>query len=125
MTMDLFKLTSPGVTEHLSTMFLTEQTILDKFWSWCHQCDVAYVFCILFIMDFQDYNEVISTPLMNLLNQYMAISLTTVLKYQTFVNKWRSNIDVESCNWTWQVLELLMPLPLLVQIKQSCDILPK
>jgi predicted small integral membrane protein len=34
------------------------------------------------------------------------VSLGAVLQYQAFVNEWHSDIDVESCYWALQVLEL-------------------
>ena len=48
-----------------------------------------------------------------------------MLQYQAFVNEWRSDIDVERCNWALQVLELSTIPTLLVEIKQLLDILPK
>ena len=62
---------------------------------------------------------------MDLLTQYKTVPLGAVLKYQAFVNEWRSDIDVESCDWALQVLELSTVPTLLVQIKQTFDILPK
>mgnify|MGYP006221336775 CR=1 FL=1 len=40
------------------------------------------------------------------------------------MNKWLTDIDVESCGWALQVLELSTTPTLVVQIKQLFDILP-
>jgi hypothetical protein len=124
-TMDFSRLVSHGSSEDLGTMVLAQQTMLDKFHSWCHQVDVAYIFHIPSLSEFHDHRAVASSPCADLLTDYKTIPLGAVLRYQAFVNEWRSDVDVESCDWALQVLKLSTAPTLLVQIKQSFDILPK
>jgi hypothetical protein len=119
------KIVSHRALEDLGTMVLAQQTILDKFCSWCQQVDVAYIFRITSLSEFHDHRAVASASTVDLLTHYKAIPLGAVLKYQAFVNEWQSDIDVESCDWALQVLELSTVPTLLVQIKQSFEILPK
>jgi hypothetical protein len=123
--MDFSKLVSRGASEDLGTMVLAQQTMLDKFRSWCQQVDVAYIFRISSLSEFYDHEAVASASRVDLLTRYKTVPLGAVLKYQAFVNEWRSDIDVESCDWALQVLELSTVPTLLVQIKQTFDILPK
>ena len=122
--MDFSKLTHFAGSEDLGTMVLAQQTMLDKFRTWCQQVDVAYIFQVPSVSDFQDHRAVATSSRISLLTHYKAISLATVLKYQAFVNQWLSDVDVESCDWALQVIELSAVPSLLVQIKQSFDILP-
>jgi hypothetical protein len=123
--MDFSRLITHNSSEDLGTMVLAQQTMLDKFRSWCQQVDVAYIFRVPSLSDFQDHQAVASAPRVDLLTSYKTIPLWAVLQYQSFVNEWRSDVDVESCDWALQVLELSIVPTLLVQIKQSFDILPK
>jgi hypothetical protein len=123
--MDFSKLVSHGASEDLGTMVLAQQTMMDKFRAWCLQVDVAYIFLVPSLSEFQDHQAVASAPRVDLLTQYKTVPLGAVLKYQAFINEWRSDVDVESCDWALQVLELSTAPTLLVQIKQSFDILPK
>ena len=123
--MDFSKLVTHGATEDLDTMVLAQQTMLDKFRTWCQQVDVAYIFQVPSVSDFQDHRAVASSPRTNLLTEYKTIPLGAVLHYQAFVNEWRSDVDVESCDWALQVLKLSTVPTLLVQIKQSFNMLPK
>jgi len=123
--MDFSKLVSHGASEDLGTMVLAQQTMMDKFRSWCQTVDVAYIFRVPSLSEFHDHQAVASAPRVDLLTQYKAVPLGAVLQYQAFVNKWRSDVDVESCDWALQVLELSTVPTLLVQIKQSYDILPQ
>ena len=113
--MDFSKLVTHGATEDLGMMVLAQQTMLDTFRSWCQQVDVAYILNIPITSDFHDHMAVVSSPHLDLFPQYMAISLGAVLNYQGFVNEWRSNVDVESCDWVLQVLEPSTVPTLLVQ----------
>ena len=80
-------------------MVLAQQTMMDKFRSWCHQVDVAYIFHIPSLSEFHDHRAVGSSPRVDLLTQYKTIPLGVVLQYQAFVDEWQSDIDVESCDW--------------------------
>jgi hypothetical protein len=122
--MDFSKLAHHAVSEDLGTMALAQQTMLDKFRTWCQQVDVAYIFQVPSVSDFHDHRAVSSSPRVNLLTHYKALPLVSVLRCQAFINEWRSDIDVESCDWALQVIELSTTPTLLVQIKQSFDILP-
>jgi hypothetical protein len=122
--MDFLKLTQFAGSEGLGTMVLAQQTMLDKFRTWCQQVDVAYVFQVPSVSNFHDHKAVAASPRISLLTHYKVISLATVLKYQALVNQWLSDVDVESCDWALQVIELSTVPTLLVQIKQSFDILP-
>ena len=124
LSMDFSKLVSNGASDDLGTMVLAQQTMLDKCRSWCQQVDVVYIFRIPSLSEFHDHKAVASASRVDLLTQYKTIPLGAVLKYQAFVNEWRSDIDVESCDWALQVLELSTAHTLLVQIIQSFDILP-
>ena len=68
--------------------------------------DVAYIFHIPSLSEFHDHRTVASSPCVDLLTQHKTIPLGAVLQYHTFVNEWRCGIDVESCDWALQVLEL-------------------
>ena len=114
--MDFSKLTHFAGSEDLGTMVLAQQTMLDKFRTWCQQVDVAYIFQVPSVSDFQDHRAVATSSRISLLTHYKAISLATVLKYQAFVNKWLSDVDVESCDWALQVIELSAVPSLLVQM---------
>jgi hypothetical protein len=72
---------------------------------------VAYIFHVPSLSEFHDHRAVAGAPRVDLLTQYKAVPLGAVLQYQAFVNEWRSDIDVESCEWALQVLELLPYLP--------------
>ena len=89
------------------------------------QVDVEYIFCIPSLSEFHDHRAVACAPRVDLLTFYKTILLGAVLRYQAIVNEWRSDVDVESCDWALQVLELSTVPTLLVQIKQSFDILPQ
>ena len=68
--------------------------------------------------DFNEHRAVSSSPCVNLLTHYKTLTLALVLKHQAYINEWRSDIDVVSCNWALQVLELSTSPTLLVQIKE-------
>jgi hypothetical protein len=122
-TMDFSRENHDG-SEDLGTMVLAQQTMLDRFRTWCQQVDVAYIFQVPSVSDFHDHRAVASSPRISLLTNYKALPLSTVLRYQAFINLWLSDVDVESCDWALQAVELSTVLTLLVQIKQSFDILP-
>ena len=122
--MDFSKITNHDGSEDLGTMVLAQQTMLDRFRTWCQQVDVAYIFQVPSVSDFHDHGAVASSPRISLLTNYKALPFSTVLRYQAFVNLWLSDVDVESCDWALQVIELSTVPTLLVQIKQSFDLLP-
>ena len=119
--MDFSKLVSHGSSKDLGTMVLAQQTMLDKFCLWCHRVDVAYIFHIPSLSEFQDHRAVASSPRTNLLTEYKTIPLGAVLRYQAFVNEWRSDVDVESCDWALQVLELSTSPTCLLYTSDAAD----
>jgi hypothetical protein len=122
--MDFSKLALHDTSGDLGTMVLTQQKMLDKFRTWCQQVDVAYIFQVPSVHDFHNHQTVASSLRINLLAHYKALSLASVLKYQAYINEWQSDVNAESCDWALQVIELSTTPTLLVQIKQSFDILP-
>jgi hypothetical protein len=79
--MDFSKLTHLAGSKDLGTMVLAQQTMLVKFWTWCHQVDVTYIFQVPSISGFHNHGAVASAPCVSLLTHYKALPLITVLKY--------------------------------------------
>ena len=68
-------------------MVLAQQTMLDKFRSWCQQVDVAYIFRVPSLSEFHDHRAVACASRVDLLTSYKTIPLGAVLQYQAFVNE--------------------------------------
>ena len=83
--MDFSKLVPHDASVDLGSMVLAQQTMLNKFPTWCQQVDVAYIFNIPVTSDFHDHMAVASSLCFDLLCPYKAISLRVVLTYQAFV----------------------------------------
>jgi hypothetical protein len=122
--MDFSKLATHDASKDLGMMVLAQKMMLDKFTAWCQQLDLALIFQVPSVLDFHDHRAVASSSHVNLLMHYKALPLASVLKYQAYINEWRSDMDVKSCDWVLQVLELSTTPSLLIQIKQSFYILP-
>jgi hypothetical protein len=114
--MDFSELILHGALEDLGTMVLAQQTMMDKFCSWCQMVDVAYIFHMPSLSEFHNHRKVAGAPKVDLLTQFKALLLGAVLQYHAFINEWQSDIDVESCGWVLQVLKLSTVPTLLVQI---------
>ena len=84
--MVLSQLISHDTSVDLGSMVLAQQTMLDRFCTWCQQVDVAYILNVPINPDFHDHMAVASSPCLDLLSQYKAISLGALLNYQAFVN---------------------------------------
>ena len=78
--MVLSQLISHDTSVDLGSMVLAQQTMLDRFCTWCQQVDVAYILNIPITCDFHDHMAVASSLCIDLLSQNKAISLRAVLK---------------------------------------------
>lgn len=88
-----------NTVDDLGTMVLAQQTTLDQFKTLCKCHDIANMFHVPDLMDFSDHETVAIAPHQDLLSHYNSLSTQTVLQYQSFVNAWISQTNIESCEW--------------------------
>jgi hypothetical protein len=60
--MDFSRLVLHGASKDLGMMVLAQQTMLDKFCSWCQQVDVSYIFQIPSLSAFHNLRAVACSP---------------------------------------------------------------